>query len=359
MGGYVMATIRLRYVHRYVDRHGTVRHYYRRHGKSTPLPGEPGTSEFIEAYSALLEGRETPRHKPAVPVIKGSFRELATVYYGSPHYRSLSPTSRTNYRRIIDRFVAEHGHRQVGGMRREHVVKIIGGMADRPGAGITLLKRMRTLIRFALDLGWIEADPTHKVRSYRSREIHTWSEEELARFEACWEPGTRERLAYGLLLYTGQRGSDVHRMGWPDIAGDTIRVVQEKTKEKLTIALHPELQKLLAVAPRKHVAILTTAYGRPFSLKGFGNFISSAITAAGLPTKCKAHGLRKAAARRLADVGCTANEIAAVTGHKTLAEVERYTRAADQARLHRRAIERQAGNMNVARLKEVGDKGAL
>ena len=61
-------------------------------------------------------------------------------------------------------------------------------------------------------------------------------------------------------------------------------------------------------------------------------------------SRCKAHGLRKAAARRLAEAGCTANEIAAVTGHKTLAEVERYTRAVDQERLNRTAIGKPSAN---------------
>ncbi|WP_315729296.1 MULTISPECIES: tyrosine-type recombinase/integrase [unclassified Bradyrhizobium] len=62
--------------------------------------------------------------------------------------------------------------------------------------------------------------------------------------------------------------------------------------------------------------------------------------------RCKAHGLRKAAARRLAEAGCSASEIAAITGHKALAEVERYTRAADQERLARQAIQRQSENQS-------------
>ncbi|HWW36986.1 MAG TPA: tyrosine-type recombinase/integrase [Xanthobacteraceae bacterium] len=52
---------------------------------------------------------------------------------------------------------------------------------------------------------------------------------------------------------------------------------------------------------------------------------------------CTVHGLRKAASRRMAEAGCTPHEIAAITGHRTLKEVERYTRAADQARLARQA----------------------
>jgi integrase len=237
---------------------------------------------------------------------------------------------------VIDGFLEEHGHRRVDQMTREHVDIVIGKMANKPGAGIILLKRIRTLTRYAMALGWSDRDPTAGVKTYKSKEIHTWNESEIAVFEGRWPEGTRERLAFALLLYTGQRGSDVHRMSWSDIVGDTIRVAQQKTAAKLTIPIHDALDRVLAIADRDHATILVTAYGRPFSVKGFGNMVSTAIGEAGLPGRCKAHGLRKAAARRLAETGCSASEIAAITGHKTLAEVERYTRAADQERLARR-----------------------
>ena len=48
------------------------------------------------------------------------------------------------------------------------------------------------------------------------------------------------------------------------------------------------------------------------------------------PAPCTAHGLRKAAAARLAELGAGENEIMAVTGHSTSKEVVRYTRAARQ-----------------------------
>jgi site-specific recombinase XerD len=103
---------------------------------------------------------------------------------------------------------------------------------------------------------------------------------------------------------------------------------------------------VLSTANRGHSTILVTAYGEWFSVKGFGQMISAATREAGLPERCKAHGLRKAAARRLAEAGCSASEIASITGHKTLAEVERYTRAADQERLARQAIQRQSANQS-------------
>ncbi|WP_413987790.1 tyrosine-type recombinase/integrase [Labrys okinawensis] len=59
-----------------------------------------------------------------------------------------------------------------------------------------------------------------------------------------------------------------------------------------------------------------------------------------MPDRCITHHIRKAAARRLAEVGCSSKEIAAITGHKSLVEVERYVRAAEQRKLSQAAIRR-------------------
>jgi enterobacteria phage integrase len=226
-----LGLIRLKYVHAFRDRTGRMRYYFRRHGIRTVLPGLPGSQEFMEAYAAQVS--KAPKAIEVRPAAApGTFAALGVRYFGSPQYQSLSATSRTNYRRVIDGFLRQHGHRQVKQMTREHVDMIIGKMAKKPGAGIVLLKRLRTLVRYAMSLGWIDRDPTAGAKAYRSKEIHTWTEEEIATFERRWTKGSRERLAFALLLYTGQRGSDVHRMSWNDCVGDTIRVAQQKTTTK-------------------------------------------------------------------------------------------------------------------------------
>src|SRR5205085_10838889 len=80
------------------------------------------------------------------------------------------------------------------------------------------------------------------------------------------------------------------------------------------------------------------ARGQP--LRGLSALIEAAVKRAGLPPRCVAHGLRKAALRLLAEHGSTTKEIAAVSGHRTLSEIERYTDRADQARLSRAALKR-------------------
>jgi integrase len=170
----------------------------------------------MDAYASLLSvvPKIVPPRPRAAPM---TFAALALRYYGSPQYLGLSTTSRSNYRRVIDGFLENHGHRRVDQMKREHVDAVVGKLADKPGAGIILLKRMRTLIRYALAIGWIDRDPTAGVRGYKSKEIHTWTESEIALFEERWPEGSRERLAFALLLYTGQRGSDVYRMTRADV----------------------------------------------------------------------------------------------------------------------------------------------
>jgi len=239
---------------------------------------------------------------------------------------------------VIERFLVEHGHRRVVEMRRDDVKKIMALKAATPGAANDLLKKIRTLIKFAIDTGWRSDDPTLRIKTFPEHEFHTWTEDEIAQYEARWPIGSRERTAFALHLYTGQRRSDVARMAWTDLVGNAINVVQAKTGARLILPLHPNLSAALRAWQRKNVVMLTTAFNKPFTYAGYGNMMADAIAAAGLPDRCVLHGLRKAAARRLAEAGCTEKEIAAVTGHTTLKEVARYTRAADQKRLAAGAV---------------------
>ena len=309
-----MTRIRLRYVDRFVDRHGHVRHYFRRPGcKRIALPGVPGSDEFMAGYKSSTCRRGRARLRPKSRGEPGTFSRLAVQYFVSPEFLRLRSRTQYVYRLVIGRFLAEHGHRRVGEMRRDDVKKIMALKATTPGSANDLLKKIRTLIKFAIDAGWRSDDPTLRIKTFREQEFHTWTEDEIAQYEERWSVGSRQRTAFALHLYTGQRRADVARMAWTDVAGNAINVVQAKTGARLTIPLHPSLSEALRAWPRKHVVILTTAFNKPFSYAGYGNMMADAIAAAGLPDRCVLHGLRKAAARRLAEAGCTEKEIAAVT----------------------------------------------
>lgn len=327
-----------------VDRHGKRRVRFRKRGFSTYLYGTPWAEDFMRAYAAALDSVG----KPAIATLrtKGTFNALADAYYSSSDFRSLGASTRAQRRRAIARLCLAHGDMPVKGLRREHIERIIiGDMAVKtPEAANNLVKLLRVMLAYAVTLGMISSNPAKDIKRYKSygTGFHTWTEQEISQFEATHAVGTKARLAQALLLFTGQRVSDVCRMGWQNISGDLIAVKQQKTGTPLLLPLHPELKTILAALPRTNLTFIVTARGAAFNAKGLGTWFKKQCNAAGLP-HCTAHGLRKAAATRLANAGCSVNEIAAITGHRSLREIAHYTSAADQARLARQALHRQLG----------------
>lgn len=200
------------------------------------------------------------------------------------------------------------------------------------------------MVRYAINIGVRQDDPTAgvRVKMPKTDGFKTWTEEDIAVFEAAYPIGTKERLALVLLLNTALRCADVVRVGRQHVRGDTIcNIKQQKTGMLLPpIPITAELAAAInAAAPGEHLVFLVNERGKTFNAKRFGEWFSKQCRRAGL-MGLSAHGLRKAACRRLAENGASANEIAAISGHASLREVERYTKAADQARLARNALAR-------------------
>ncbi len=168
---------------------------------------------------------------------------------------------------------------------------------------------------------------------------HNWTDAEIAQFEAQHPIDSKARLAFALLLYTGQRRSDVLGLGRQHVRFGRIHLHQQKTGAELGIKILPKLQEVLDAHPPRNLTFLVTGFGKPFSRAGFGNWFKEQIREAGLPEHCAVHGLRKALVRRLAEAGQSASRIMAVTGHQSLKEVEIYVRAAAQLRLADAALE--------------------
>ena len=233
------------YVECWRDPHGKSAGYYRRdRGARIALPNAIGSPVFNRAYEAALAGRlsDPTLARPAVAA-QGTLEALVRIYVQSREYRDLRATTKAGYSSRLETIRTTHGHRLVAEMTRERIVKaFLDPYADRPGAALSILKMLRILIRHAIMLGWLQHDPSLGIKRPKQGEVRSWSDAELGAFEARWPVGTKQRLAFALMLYTGQRRSDVHRMVWADVTGETIRVVQQKTGAKLTIPLHADLR---------------------------------------------------------------------------------------------------------------------
>jgi integrase len=330
-----------KYVKAYVDqRDGRAYYYLRRPGQpSIRLPGLPWSPSFMAAHEQAMTGPRTAigagRVKP------GSVAAVVAEYLDSRQFFGAKSAGTQRMRRgILERFRTAYGDRPLALLPPEWIEQLLD--EKPPHAARSWLVTLRSLCQFAMKRGYLKADPTRdiKQRAVKGDGFHTWSEEEIEQFEAHHPIGSKPRLALALLVHTGQRRSDVIRMGRQHIRDGVLTVRQEKTGATLAIPVHAQLQTVLDATPSASLTFLTTATGRPYGGNAFSEQFRNWCNAAGLPKRCKVHGLRKAACRRLAEAGCSAIEIMAISGHATLKELIRYTAAADQARLARNAMTR-------------------
>jgi integrase len=347
-----------KYSYYHVDRHGKRRVRFRKGGLITYLKGIPWSEDFMRQYAAALTRLEAQTTSVgAKRTVAGTLNALIVAYLdprSSSPFKSGAPETQRTRRNILERFRAAHGDKPLyrtdhNGERhmlltRQHVQRFVNEKSKTPFAQRNFLNTLRAMFKWAVKEGRIPENPTLGV----TREIvkttgyKTWDEASIAKFETTHAIGTKGRLAFALLLYTGQRRSDVVKMGWHNVHNDVLTIDQQKTaggeQAHLEIPLHPKLRVIIEATPTVGVrTFLVTHWGKQYTAPGFGNWFRELCDTADCPD-VSAHGLRKATARRLAEIGCTANQIAAITGHTSLSEVQRYTKAADRKRMAREAM---------------------
>jgi integrase len=333
-----MTRAKLPHLHSYRDRHGRMRHYVRRPGaKEKPIPGEYLSPEFMAAYRAVMADDVDKPQIGSGRTKPGTVDAVIVGYYTSLAFRSLAPSSQHKRRLILERFREKNGGNSIATLKQDFIKRVLDHKA--PFAARNWLKAMRALLEFAVDQGFRTDNPAIglKLPRVKSDGIHCWLDDELEQFERYYAAGVLERRAFALFFHTGQRIGDVVRMGRQHIRGDAIAVRQGKTGTPLLIPIADELREHLDLS---NMTFLVSPSGKPFTAAGLSDWFKKRCVRAGLP-HCCAHGLRKAFCRRKAELGWTAHEIMSISGHKTLKEVERYTKAVDQVRLARQAMKRE------------------
>lgn len=335
-----------RYASAFKDRHGKERVRLRRTGwKTLYVTDEPGTPEFTEAYRRWEQNDKIKVGSDrAVP---GSFDDLITRFYKSTIFTDLKPTTQGTYRGELERFRKKYGARRVGTMTARNVAKLMETMGATPSAANNLKKRLSQLFDYAILLGFRKDNPAKPVRGFKIKTggHKTWQEAQIATFEAAYPVGTRERLAFDLALYTAQRRSDICGMGPQHTEAGKIRVKQLKTEKTLMIPIHPKLAQSIAACKTGHLAFIVSERGAPYTKESFGNWFSDACKEIGVDGY-RLHGLRKAASRRMAELGLSNQLIKSITGHSSDSEVARYTRDAEQERMAELAMQILANREN-------------
>jgi integrase len=313
---------------RLADGSVAIYHYHRATGARLPPPDD---RSFGAKLAAAKQGKG--RYAP------GTLGALTIAYRQSPEWRGKKLRTQENqlhYMRPLERL----HHLKVADIRRRHILELRDALALASGsaAANTFATLAATIFTWARDRGWIEHSPADRIRAIPGGHWPAWTP--LEADAAIARLPEHLRRAVVLARYSGQRRGDLVRMAWSAYDGSTLRLRQEKTGAELILPVHNVLKVELDAWKRSATStlILTTAKGVPWRANHLSNAMARGLQAIGLPKRLNVHGLRKLAATALAEAGCSVHEIAAITGHRTLAMVALYTASADQERLARAAM---------------------
>lgn len=320
------------HLHRQVSRHGRTVWYVRvGHGPRTRLRADYGTPEFMDEYRAALAG-EAPE-KPRSPS-SGTLAWLVARYRETAAWSGLSQATRRQREVILRQILATAGNEPFARITRRHVVAGVDRRRETPHQARHYLDTLKGLFAWAVEADLTKSNPTEGVKPPRRPKgpgFAPWDADDVARFEARWPLGTRERVAFDVLRFTGLRRGDAVRLGRPHVRAGVIRIQTEKTGEWVTIAMAPELVTCLGHGPAGELTYIAGERGRPMVKESFGNWFAEACRLAGV-TK-SAHGLRKLFATTLAERGATTNELEAACGWRGGRMASHYTEAANRERL--------------------------
>jgi integrase len=318
------------------SRHKTVRWVVRiGHGPRTPLTAPYGSPEFEAQYHSAISGKAvlSPRKAGA-----GTLRWLWDRYRDSSAWAQLSPATRRQRENIMAGVLKRAADAPVSEIARKHIVQGREVRKATPAQANNFIKLMRGLCKWAADAEHITSDPTRDVAMLKVKTtgFPAWTEADIERFEARWQIGTRERIAFDVLLYTGLRRGDAVLLGRQHVRDGIFRIRTEKTGAEVIAPVLQPLKQSLDAGPTGRLHFIVGERGQPLTKESFGNWFSTVCRAAGI--RKSAHGLRKAGASRLASAGATTSQLKAIYGWTDEKMPSLYTRSADRERLARDAM---------------------
>lgn len=326
-------------------RHGKTVYYVRpqHHGKRIRLREEPFSEAWWAEYrSAMESGSVSPSARSGGKAKYQTLEWLIDQYRQSSTWANLALSTRRQRENIFRSVVESAGTANIHQIDKQSIVRgKERRMANGPFAAKNYLKTVRALFRWAVTQGHLKQDPTSGVvveTPKRQTGFHTWSEGEITAFQARWPRGTRERVAFDVLLYTGLRRGDACNLGRQHTRDGLFTIRMEKTGEEVTLPILPELAETLRIGPTGDLAYIATKAGHPFKKESFGNWFRKACKAAGCPGS--AHGLRKALTNRFAENGATESELNGWFGWSDSKMAALYTKKADRKRLAAQAAGR-------------------
>ncbi len=315
---------------------GHAYHYFRRGTTYIRLDGEAGSPEYHRHYASLVSADAIPAERHP----SGSVGAVIAAYRGSPEFAGLAERTRRSYNDCLDklRVIAEW---PVADIRRAHIRKLRDKLAHTPRTADLTIAVARIVFARALADDLITSNPAAGFEKLAAGESHkVWSAEQIQAFEAGHVAGSVPlwaMTAFLLALHVGQARAEVLAMGRNHRQGSDLVFRRRKTGAELRIPLTPRLITWLDALPTNGIAYVAKPDGRRWEVGTFSHAFRDVLNSLGL-ADLTLHGLRHTAATDIADGGGSEREIRAITGHRTSASVEVYTRHAEQKKLAKSAM---------------------
>lgn len=274
-------------------------------GPRVALPRDPQSPEF---WIALREAQGLTLG----PVIR-TLGVIIDEYEMSPQFDRLSEGTRDQYRRGLRLARKAWGELPAEGIRPVHVRAIMDDLAGTPGKANTFLGTIRALSSWGRARDYFPASLAEGVKPYPKQGGHRpWTPEQITAAHAHLTGMVRRGVM--LALYTGQRGSDVVRLGWTDIEEGGFGLRQKKTGREVWCPIVPELAAEMATWERRPGPFLLQDSGRPYTRKRLDIHFSEQRERIPELAGVQLHGLRCTAVVRLRRAGLSNGQIGDIVG---------------------------------------------
>lgn len=271
--------------------------------------------------------------------------ELADKFELSPDFRKLSQSTKKIYLRASKQIIPISSM-EAQDIDTAYIQNRMDELAHKPGIANQYRSYMSRVFSFGQKRGLVNHNPATATDAFDIGEWEPWPLDlfhkvinDLEHLDKYHPLKTALLLAY----YTGQRKTDILSLRWSDVCGIStpgpwfLSITQSKTRKYVNIKLHEVVVTNISPPKAPH-NYLVNIMGNPVSAETLKLLTRRFEHTFGYNRLPPFHGLRKNAAMRMAEAGCTEREIMSVTGHVTTDMVSKYVRAVDQQRLAENAM---------------------
>jgi integrase len=319
------------HLHKQITRHGVTVWYVRiGKGKRTRIKGVYGSEEFKCEYDAAIAGSPVSGRSK---VKTGSLQWLWDKYRESLAWKGLSMATRRQRENIMREVLERSGEVEFADITKKIIAEGRDRRSEKPSMARHFVGTMRGMFAWALEADYVKEDPTAGVttKKQKTEGFHVWTSDELLLFMEKWPLGTRERLAFDIIFYTGLRRGDAVKLGRQHVKNGMISFRTSKTTMPVKFPVLPPLQRSIEAVPSNDLTFFVSKHGRPMTKESFGNWFGSVCRDTGV--NGTAHGLRKALATILSENGATNKELDSVFAWDDPKTSAIYTKTADRGRL--------------------------